>query len=240
MGQFEFDTGERRHESKDRSRIGDSFGIVVRGRSGPGRRMYDRCLFFPSYFSGGPNANCTIADKTILGISQNEVAEPAGVLVNGIFGTPADDPGIEFVLETTFFGANGASFVFSVTAPSSSSINGVSLSVGASSDGSATVTGSLSNGDSLSASLGETSSLNFDPTHSLTVTLSQASSGDDGYGEPSHRHAVLGDGCRPGTIVRRAGRGRSRCERSGAVAEAAGRRIQDRVTGTTASALRGW
>ena len=133
--------------------------------------------FIDSYFSGGRNANCTIADKTILGISQNEVAEPAGVLVNGIFDTPADDPGIEFLLETTFTGANGASFVFSVTAPSSSSINGVSLSVGASSNGSATVTGSLSNGDSLSASLGETNSLNFDPTHSLTVTLSQASSG---------------------------------------------------------------
>ncbi|HWY84899.1 MAG TPA: PEP-CTERM sorting domain-containing protein [Roseiarcus sp.] len=40
------------------------------------------------------------------------------------------------------------------------------------------MTGSLSNGDSLSASLGETNSINFDPTDSLTITLSQASSGD--------------------------------------------------------------
>jgi len=36
VGQFEFDTGERRHESKDRCRVGDSFGVVVRGRTGPG------------------------------------------------------------------------------------------------------------------------------------------------------------------------------------------------------------
>jgi PEP-CTERM motif len=133
---------------------------------------------FSSYFLGGSNANCTIADKTILGISQNDIAETQGIEITAIFDTPADDPGIQFFVNTIFDSGDGASFVFSVTAPRSTVINGVSLSLGSSSVGSATVTGSLSNGDSLLASLGETSSINFDPTNSLTVTLSQASSGD--------------------------------------------------------------
>ena len=136
--------------------------------------------FFSDYFAGGPQANCTIADKTILGISENDIAESAGIEVTGIFDTPADDPGIEFLVNTYFDAADGASFVFSVTAPSSSSIDGVSLSLSTASSGSATVTGSLSNGNSLSASLDETNSINFGSAHSLTITLSQASSGD-GY-----------------------------------------------------------
>ena len=112
-------------------------------------------VYISSYFSGGPNANCTIADKTILGISQNEIADNADILNNDIFDTPADDPGIEFQFTTLSSSVDGASFVFSVTAPSSSSIDGVSLSVEQIPSGSATLTASLSNSLALSASLGE-------------------------------------------------------------------------------------
>ncbi|HWY84898.1 MAG TPA: hypothetical protein VNY10_23680 [Roseiarcus sp.] len=75
------------------------------------------------------------ADKTILGISQNDIAETQGIEVTGILDTPADDPGLQFFVNTNFSAGDGASFVFSVTAPSSSVINGVSLSLGSSSAG---------------------------------------------------------------------------------------------------------
>jgi hypothetical protein len=142
-------------------------------------------VFFSTYLSGGPNANCTIADKTILGISQNEIANGAGVLINDIFDTPADDPGIEFHFTTVLPGVDGASFVFSVTAPSSSSIDGVSLSVEQIPSGSATLTASLSNSLALSASLGESNTINFTPTGSLIVTLSEVSSGGEDQDAPN-------------------------------------------------------
>ena len=130
-------------------------------------------VYISSYFSGRPNANCTIADKTILGISQNEIADNAGILINDIFDTPADDPGIEFQFTTLLSSVDGASFVFSVTAPSSSSIDGVSLSVEQIPSGSATFTASLSNSLALSASLGKSNSIDFSPTSSLIVTFSE-------------------------------------------------------------------
>ena len=56
------------------------------------------------------------ADKTILGISQNDIAETQGIEVTGILDTPADDPGLQFFVNTNFSAGDGASFVFSVTA----------------------------------------------------------------------------------------------------------------------------
>ena len=142
-------------------------------------------VYISSYFSGGPDANCTIADKTILGISQNEIADNAGIRINDIFDTPADDPGIEFQFTTLSSSVDGANFVFSVTAPSSSSIDGVSLSVEQIPSGSATLTASLSNSLALSASLGESNSINFSPTSSLIVTFSEFSSGGDDQDAPN-------------------------------------------------------
>jgi hypothetical protein len=133
--------------------------------------------FFSSFFAGNSQANCTLADKTILGVSMNSVAQAQGVEV-GVFPTPPDDPGLQFFVDTIFDAGNGASFVYTVTAPSGSQIDGISLAVPNSGvSGTATATESLSNGDSLVVDLGSSKSLTFAGVQSLTVTTTQASSG---------------------------------------------------------------
>jgi hypothetical protein len=142
----------------------------------------DNNNYFEQYLAGGDQANCTFADKSLLGVSQNETAQNAGIFVNEFDLTP-NDPGIAWGIDTLFGAANGASFVFTVTAPANSPINGFSLDLSSFSVGGpvvpspfTTVDVTLSNGDTLSATDdGISHSISFAATTELTVTTTISS-----------------------------------------------------------------
>lgn len=81
---------------------------------------------FTDLFAGGPQANCTVGDKSILGNSWNAVGQNSGFELTNVFPTPSNDPGLEFFVNTELVFGDGASYVYTVTAPSASPITGVS------------------------------------------------------------------------------------------------------------------
>jgi hypothetical protein len=63
--------------------------------------------FFSDFFSGGPLANCSIGNVTILGNSWNPIAEAVGVGASGFFPVPPNEPGIQLFFDDVLSVTNG-------------------------------------------------------------------------------------------------------------------------------------
>jgi hypothetical protein len=125
--------------------------------------------FFTDYFSGGPNANCSIGNVTILGNSWNPIAENAGLETDSFFTVPPNKPGIEFFVDTILGATNGAVFTFTLSAPSNSRISSLTFTSDVSGLTFATF-GIDANGQSGSVTGGGTTVLTVSPTTSLEIT----------------------------------------------------------------------
>ena len=139
-----------------------------------------------TYLSGGPNATCTVLDKTISGMSLTNVS-PTNFIEPAFFPgveplTVTNNPGLMFGSMGSAIGTGPNTFTitYTITAPSSNPITDASLAIDgflfAGTDSIVPgfqISETLSNGASLSASNSSlTDSITFAPTTSLTVTNS--------------------------------------------------------------------
>lgn len=138
-----------------------------------------------TYLSGGPNATCTVLDKTISGMTLTNVS-PSGFIVPSFFPgvepiLTTNNPGLSFQSMGSALGTGPNTFVitYTITAPSNNPITDASLAIngitfpagGGFPAGSFQISEVLSNGKSLSASNSSlTDSIAFAPTTSLTLT----------------------------------------------------------------------
>ena len=130
--------------------------------------------FFTTFLPGGVNAGgCTVLDKTITGVSQNDIAAQSEFFLTPV--TVTNNPGFSFGINTDIGAATGSTFTFTITAPSSDPITDASLTVVSVPAGSSLqISEMLSNENTLSASSSQTDSKTFGATTSLTVTTTIA------------------------------------------------------------------
>jgi hypothetical protein len=133
-----------------------------------------------TYLSGGRNATCTVADKTISGVSVSPSLGSTDITVHPV---AVGDPGLTFDFST--FNTNGVTVKFTIAAPSSDPMTDASLAItgsvfsGPPSLLSIGVSETLSNSKSLSASQSQLSAMTtFGAATSLMVT-DTLSSGPD-------------------------------------------------------------
>jgi hypothetical protein len=127
-----------------------------------------------TYRAGGSNATCTVADKTISGVSVTQTSplplQPSDITVNPV--AVANDPGLTFDFFTV--GTNGVTIKFTIAAPPSDPMTDASLvATGHTFSGplSFGVAETLSNTKSLSASQSQLSAMTtFAAVTSLMVT----------------------------------------------------------------------